>query len=431
MVWIYSLAITILSGVSLPYLLLRFLSEKKHRTGLSQRLGFIPREVLRMRSRKPLIWVHSVSVGEVLAAAPLITEIRRQLPGYRLLLSTTTVTGHGVCLKRVASPDDLVIYCPLDLPIVVRRVLSLFSPRAILLMETEIWPGLIKQATGRGTHLLLVNGRLSDNSFHRYRKFRPLVRSLIRSFSFIGMQTEEGRKRMLALGASPDTLAVTGSMKYEAALSSVPSSVEVESLREHLAIPRGKVLIAGSTHRGEELLLGKAYNELRQRHPGLFLVIAPRHPERFQEVQDMLRQRGIPFFLRSAGTAAPPDCHVMVLDTLGELAKFYALADVAFVGKSLTQRGGHNPLEPASCGKPVLFGPHMDNFREVATLLTSERGAMEVAGFQELVSTLDRLLSDPAAAKEMGRRARNSVQSQTGGVSHTVTKLRQVLEGRA
>jgi 3-deoxy-D-manno-octulosonic-acid transferase len=424
----YNLAVVILSGFFLPYLLLRFLSEKKHRIGLSQRLGFIPREVLRRRSGRPVIWIHSVSVGEVLAAAPLVAEIRKQFPGYQLLLSTTTVTGQGVCRKKVAAPDDLVIYCPLDLALVVRRVLSLFSPRLILLMETEIWPNLIVQARRKGIHLLLVNGRLSDKSFHRYLKVRSFVRPLLRSFSFIGMQTEQGRERVLALGASPGTVSVTGSMKYEAALSSVPSRAEIDNLRKDLAIPQGRVLVAGSTHRGEEQLMGRAYLELRQKHPDLFLIVAPRHPERFQEVQDVLRQRGIPFFLRSAGTAAPSGCHVMVLDTLGELTKFYALADVAFIGKSLTQRGGHNPLEPASCGKPVIFGPHMDNFREVAALLVSEGGAIEVSGFRDLVSALDHLLGREHAAREMGRRARRSVESRTGGVARTAAKLRQILE---
>jgi len=427
MVCMYNLAIVTLSGIFLPYLLLRLLIEEKHRIGLAQRLGFIPREVLRKRSGKPVIWIHSVSVGEVLAATPLIAEIRTQFPGYQLLLSTTTVTGHGVCLKRVAAPGDLVIYFPVDLPIVVRRVFSLFLPRLILLMETEIWPGLIGEARQRGIHLLLVNGRLSDKSFRRYLKVRPFIRPLLQSFSFIGMQTEQGRQRMLMLGASADAVSVTRSMKYEAALSSVPSRAEVEGLRKELRIPEGRVLIAGSTHRGEEQLIARAYLELRQKYPDLFLVIAPRHPERFQEAQDSLRQKGIPFFLRSAGTGAPSDCHVMVLDTLGELTKFYALADVAFVGKSLTQRGGHNPLEPASCGKPVLFGPHMDNFREVAALLTSEGGAIEVRGFRDLVSALDHLLGHGEAAKEIGRRARRSVESRTGGVDRTIFQVKVIL----
>lgn len=427
MVLTYNSALLLLSLSLFPYLALRFLSEKKHRTGLRQRLGFIPRRILEKRSGKPVIWVHSVSVGEALAAAPLIKQIRRQFPGYQLLLSTTTVTGHGVCRKKVAAPDDLVVYFPLDIFFIVRRVLSLFLPRAVLLMETEIWPNLVREARRRRIPLLLVNGRLSEKSFHRYLGARFFVRPLLHSFSFIGMQTEEGKFKMAKLGASPAIVEVTGSMKYEAALATVPSEVEVEALRNDLAIPAERVIVAGSTHRGEEQLVLRACLELRRKYADLFLILAPRHPERFPEVENLLRQKNIPFILRSARTKATSECRVMLLDTLGELTKFYALATVAFVGKSLTQRGGHNPLEPASCGKPVLFGPHMDNFREVVQVLTSEGGAAEVADFRDLVSTLDRLLADGDAAREMGRRARKSVESRTGCVNRTVSKLQDIL----
>ena len=427
MVLIYNFALLLLSLSLFPYLALRFLSEKKHRTGLRQRLGFIPRRILEKRSGKPVIWVHSVSVGEVLAAAPLIKQIRRQFPTYQLLLSTTTVTGHGVCLKKVATPDDLVIYFPLDIPFVVRRILTFFSPRAVLLMETEIWPNLIRETRRRRIPLLLVNGRLSEKSFQQYLRARFFVRPLLRSFSFIGMQTEQGKLRMANLGAAPPVLEVTGSMKYEAALATVPSEAEVEALRNDLAIPAERVIVAGSTHRGEEQLVLRAYLELRRKYADLFLILVPRHPERFPEVENLLRQKNIPFILRSARTKATSERRVMLLDTLGELAKFYGLATVAFVGKSLTQKGGHNPLEPASCGKPVLFGPHMDNFREVAQVLTSEGGAVEVADFHDLVSAFDRLLADGNSAKEMGRRARKSVESRTGCVTRTVSKLRDLL----
>ncbi len=427
MVLIYNSALLLLSLSLFPYLVLRFLSERKHRTGLFQRLGFIPRRILERRSGKPVVWVHSVSVGEVLAAAPLIKQIRRQFPAYQLLLSTTTVTGHGVCLKKVATPDDLVIYFPLDISFIVRRVLNLFSPRAVLLMETEIWPNLIRKARRRRIPLLLVNGRLSEKSFQRYLGARFFVRPLLHSFSFIGMQTEEGKFRMAKLGALPAVLEVTGSMKYEAALATVPSEAEVEELRNELSIRTEKVIVAGSTHRGEEQLMVRAYLELRQKYPDLFLILAPRHPERFRKVEDLLRQKNIPFILRSARTKATSECRVMLLDTLGELTKFYALATLAFVGKSLTQKGGHNPLEPASCGKPVLFGPHMENFREVAEVLTSERGAVEVADLRELVSAFDRLLADGDSAREMGQRARNAVKSRTGCVTRTVSKLRDLL----
>jgi 3-deoxy-D-manno-octulosonic-acid transferase len=430
MVLIYNSALLLLSLSLFPYLALRFLSEKKHRTGLRQRLGLIPRRILEKRSGKPVIWVHSVSVGEVLAAAPLIEQIRRQFPAYELLLSTTTVTGQGVCRKKVAAPDDLVIYFPLDIPFVVRRILAFFSPRAVLLMETEIWPNLIREARRRRIPLLLVNGRLSEKSFQQYLRARFFVRPLLRSFSFVGMQTEQGKLRMANLGVPPAVLEVTGSMKYEAALATVPSQAEVKALRKELSIRTEKVIVAGSTHRGEEQFMLRAYLELRQKYPDLFLILAPRHPERFREVKDLLRQKNIPFILRSARTKASSECRVMLLDTLGELTKFYALATVAFVGKSLTQRGGHNPLEPASCGKPVLFGPHMDNFREVAEVLTSEGGAVEVADFRDLVSAFDRLLADGDSAREMGRRARKSVESRTGCVSRTVSKLQAILQPR-
>jgi len=423
----YKFTILGVSVVFLPYFLFRILSEKKHRIGVSQRLGFVPRRVLEKRTGEPVIWVHSVSVGEVLAAAPLIEEIRSRFANHQLLLSTTTVTGQGVCRKKVASTDDLVIYFPVDLSIVVHRVLSFFSPRAILLMETEIWPNLIREAKKRGTKLLLVNGRLSDKSFRRYRKLRPFIRPLLRSFSFIGMQTEQGRQKMLELGAPVNVVSVMGSMKYEAALSSAPSGMEVLRLQEESGIRQRKVVVAGSTHRGEEALVLKAYIELRKKHPDLFLVIAPRHPERFAEVENVLREKGIAYSLRSAKSAVNSSCGVMVLDTLGELMKFYAMANVAFVGKSLTERGGHNPLEPAACAKPAVFGRHMENFREVADILLSEGGAVQVSNYGELVSAFDSLLADEVVARRMGARAREAVESRTGAVRHAIARLREIL----
>lgn len=427
MVFIYNSALFFLSVSLFPYLALRFLSEKKHRTGLLQRLGFVPRGILEKRTGTPVIWVHSVSVGEVLAAAPLIEQIRTAFPSHQLVLSTTTVTGHRVCRNNIAGATDLVIYFPLDIPCILRRIFKLFSPRVILLMETEIWPNLIRQARRRKILLLLVNGRLSDKSFRRYLRARFFVRPLLHSFFFIGMQTDQGKLRIIKLGAPPAIVEVTGSMKYEAALAAVPSEDEVKALREELSIRTEKVVVAGSTHRGEEQLMVRAYLELRQKHPDLFLILAPRHPERFAEVQNFLRQKNIPYILRSARTAASPERRVLLLDTLGELANVYALATVAFVGKSLTAKGGHNPLEPASCGKPVVFGPHMENFKEVAEVLTAEGGAVQVADFRELVAALDRLLSDGELAEEMGRRARNALESRTGCVRRTASKLREIL----
>lgn len=425
---IYNVAVFLVVALFFPYFLLRILTEKKHRVGLCEKLGFIPRDILKARTGKPVIWVHSVSVGEVLAAAPLVGQIRKHLPEYQLLLSTTTVTGHGVCLKRVAARGDLVIYFPVDIPCAVRRVMNLFSPRLIIIMETEIWPNLIKEARRRRIKLLLANGRLSDKSFRRYRRFNGFVRELLRLFSFIGTQTEQGMERMRRLGAPPEVLSVTGSMKYEAALLSAPSEAEVETLRSELRLPQRRIIVAGSTHRGEEHLIVKAYMELREKYADLFLVIAPRHPERFQEVENLLRQRAIPYRKRSAGPGAASGSRVMLLDTLGELTKFYGVASVAFVGKSLTVKGGHNPLEPAACGKPVVFGPQMQNFREVADVLVAEGGAIEVSGFRELVSVFDRLLADEAAAREMGRRARRAVESQTGGVARTLAQVRASLQ---
>jgi 3-deoxy-D-manno-octulosonic-acid transferase len=409
-----------------PYVVFRFLTEKKHRIGFWQRLGFTPGRIVQHRTGKPILWIHSVSVGEVLAAAPLVAEIRRHFPKYQLLLSTTTVTGQGVCIRRVASKDDLVIYFPLDVPFAVRQVMDRFSPHLILLMETEIWPNLIREASRRGIKLLLVNGRLSEKSFRNYRAFRRFLRRLLNSFAFIGMQTEEGRRRMLELGAPRQVVSVMGSMKYEAALSFLPPREDVQNMQKSLGVPDGKVIVAGSTHRGEEQLILRAYVDLKHKHPDLFLVVAPRHPERFQEVENLICQKGIPYRLRSRG-GGDGVAGVMLLDTLGELMSLYGLGRVAFVGKSLTRRGGHNPLEPAAWGTPVVFGCHMDNFREVADCLVREGGAIEVSSFQELVSAFDRLLSDEAKAEEVGRRARDAVRLRTGGVARVVSELEGVL----
>ncbi len=370
----------------------------RYRDGLGQRLGFYPDNILpRLPGGRP-VWIHAASVGEVRSAEALIAALKSGAAERRILLSTFTATGHR--LARQMAGVDAVIYFPLDLFWIAGRALARFDPSLLVIIETEIWPNFLLHAYRRGIPTLLLSGRLSVKAAARYRLCQSFFRRVLGCFNALGMQSSEDAARIVDLGATEKKVSVVGSLKF----ASLRHGPLVETMAAALA---GKpLLVAGSTHHGEEEKLLEALLLIRAKFPTLAMVLAPRHPERFVEVERLLKNS--PFnFQRRSQTQAPHwfSKDILLLDSVGELVDFFAAADVAFVGGSLAPVGGHNILEPARFGKPVLFGPHMENFHSLAQDMIRQGAALEVSGAEDLATAVSDLLADPQKSQAMGRRA--------------------------
>lgn len=402
-------------GVGLLAYLPAFLARRRagYRGTLAQRFGRLGDGL----PAEPRCWIHAVSVGESAAAVPLVEGIRRRWPELGIVVSTITPTGARIVAERLAGAATHR-YFPIDLPGPVGRALDAARPRFFVAIETELWPNFLRALARRGVPAMIANGRISDRSFRRYRWIRALMRRVLADVAVFAMQTEEDARRIVALGAPPDRVVVTGNLKSDLLPEADP---EGERWRQRLGLGAGTPLwIAGSTHRGEEAVVLDAFARLRARCPQLALLLAPRHPERADEVEALLRERGLSAVRRSRLGAGAPAGSVVILDTVGELAGLYALADVVFVGGSLVPVGGHNVLEPAMRGKPVLMGPHMSNFREGAELLQQSGGGLVVEDGPALEQELARLLADPDHARGMGEAARTAFAGRQGAVSATL-----------
>ena len=412
--------------LSIPYWLLKRLRHGKYSAGLRERLGKVPPRLLSEPSR-PAIWAHAVSVGEVLAVSGLVEELRRRLPEYRILLSTTTDTGQK--LARTRFGEDDVFYFPLDFAFAVRPYLEQLQPSFIVLAETEFWPNFLRLAHHSGTRVAVVNARISDRSFPRYLRFRPLLSRVLRNVDLFLAQTDADAQRLKQIGASPDRVQVTGNLKYDVAAPAAP--LIVPSLRKALQQAQaGPVFVCGSTVDGEEPLLVQAFENVLTTYPRAVMMLAPRHPERFPKVAELLQQMGVLFWKRSLWSGDPIAGGVLLLDSIGELAALYALADVAFVGGSLVPHGGHNILEPAQHGVAIMVGKHTENFRDIVQLFQS-RDALRVVEPAEVSLVFTELANNEAERKALGRRAAEALRSQTGAAQRTAEALVGLLAGNA
>jgi 3-deoxy-D-manno-octulosonic-acid transferase len=366
---------------------------------------------------EPRCWVHAVSVGESAAAVPLVEAIHRRWPELGIVVSTITPTGARIVADRLAG-TAVHRYFPLDLPGPVRRALEAARPRFFIAIETELWPNFLRALARRRIPSMIANGRISDRSFRRYLRVRWLMRRVLADVSVFAMQSEEDARRIVALGAPPSRVVVTGNLKSDLVPEAEPADA---AWRERLGLgATAQLWIAGSTHRGEEAIVLDAFLRARARCPRLSLLVAPRHPERAAEVEDLIRERG----LTPARRSRLPDCRapgaVVILDTVGELAALYGLAEVVFVGGSLVPIGGHNLLEPAMRGKPVLYGPHTSNFREGAERLQRSGGGIVVKDGLELERELSLLLEDHELARRTGDAARAAFAGRAGAVHATL-----------
>lgn len=417
---LYSAVLSAALVAYLPVVLLRRLRGTGHDTHLGERLGGPGGEL----PAEPRCWIHAVSVGEALTAAPLVEGIRRRWPDLSVVLTTVTPTGARIVTDRLAGVATHR-YFPLDLPGPVRRALDGIRPRFFVGMETELWPNFLRALAHRRIPSMIANGRISDRSFRRYRLVRLFLAGVLRRVSVFAMQSHEDARRIIALGAPPERVVVTGSLKTD----QEPEAPGARALWERLLglTTDERVWIAGSTHRGEEEPVLDAFRRLRERFPSLTLLLAPRHPERAAEVERLIRDRRLDAVRRSDLPRERGRGAVIVLDTVGELAQFYRVGQVVFVGGSLVPTGGHNMLEPALRAKPVLFGPHTSNFRESAELLLEAGAARVVRDGRELEAAVAELLRDPERAREMGERGFGAVIRRQGGVRATLELIERYL----
>jgi 3-deoxy-D-manno-octulosonic-acid transferase len=407
----------ILYLLCLPVMLVSYGLRRKFHSGFSLRFGRIPENIV---FRRP-VWVHAVSVGEAIAVKALVERLRAQMPDAQFVFSTVTPTGNSV-IRACAREGDWVTYAPVDLSAVVAKVVARVNPSLMIIAETEIWPNLITQLYRRGVPTVVVNARISDRSFSRYRVVSRLLRPVFSRVTHWCAQSERDAARIRALGACADAVTVTGNLKFDA-LAHV--ALDEASVRQRMGIlPSERVVVAGSTHSGEERMLMEAFKELLVVVPALRLIIAPRHPQRVEDVELVVREAGCkPARLSSlnpeaaCGVCQPP---VVIVDTVGKLMQMYAVADAVFVGGSLVEKGGHNIIEPALLGKPVVSGPHVFNFRDIADLFARADACMYAHNVQELVAILSRFLTDKVLAQAYGERARELVRSQQGAVARTI-----------
>src|ERR1700728_1613726 len=416
--------------VSLPYWLYHIVRHGKYHSGFSERTGRVPARLMKGSdsSTQRVIWVHAVSVGEVLAVSGLVEQMRRSFSSHRIVLTTTTDTGQELARNRFGAEN--VFYFPLDFAFAIRPYLQALKPELVILAETEFWPNFLRLAHASGASIAVVNARISDRSWPRYQRFSWALHRMLFHVDLFLAQTAEDGKRLESIGADPARVRVTGNLKFDVSVST-PQPI-VESLRRALAAEgAGPILVCGSTVEDEEPPLLKAFENLRVAHPRAVMILAPRHPERFDDVAILLRKLGIPFFRRSQWQEKGETLAgaVLLVDSIGELAALYALADVAFVGGSLVPRGGHNIIEPAQNGVAIVTGNHTENFRDIVALFQS-RDALRIAGLAELPLTLMQLLGDDFERRALGRRAKETIQSQMGATLRTLESLTKLMAER-
>jgi len=423
----YTLAVVLLAVVLSPWFAYQAIRYRKYIGNLGQRMGYLP--VSFNLDGDESIWIHAVSVGEALTARALIADLRQRYPGLRLFLSTTTLTGQQIARARLQDVDA-VFFFPFDLPPFVNRTLRLVRPRLFIMMETEIWPNLLRACRRRGVKTMLVNGRISSRSYPRYRLARGFFRRVLADVDRFCMQSDESARRIVDIGADPARVTVTGSLKFESLESPAVAAGRGAGrvLRFFRVSPTRPVFIAASTLKGEESAVLAAFAAVRRVHPAALLVMAPRKPERFDEAEALARAEGLRVMRRTdLAIDAEPRADVVILNTIGELAPLFQIATVVFVGGSLVDHGGHNILEPAVHGKPIVFGPSMTNFAEIADTFLKNQAAVQIGDGAALPATILRLMGDPVERARLGAAARALVEANRGAKPRTLAAVADLL----
>ena len=421
MLWIlYNLLFPIVFLFMLPKFLIRMLRRGGYGSHFEQRLGHFGHNTKARLREHTRIWIHAVSVGEISVAFRFMEAYRKRYPETFFALSTTTSTGHAIARKNL-DERDVLFYFPVDFPPIVKKVLGIINPSLLVLVEGELWPNLIRQADQRGIPVALINGRMSERSFRGYRKLRSLMADMLRRVRPICVQSAEDAERMKQLGAPPSQVHCVGTLKFDVAQRNPEGERTACDLLHQLGVPDDAiVLLGGSTWPGEEELLCSMYKRLRAKYTNLFLILVPRHVERKEEIMQTLREQNLSFVRRTQISEASSLPDVLFVDTTGELNHFYAVADIVFIGKSLTTHGGQNPIEPAMHGKAVVFGPYMENFPSVVPLFLDANAVIQVKDSSDLEMILEHLIKNPAERMELGDRAKQVVENNRGTLLRTV-----------
>jgi 3-deoxy-D-manno-octulosonic-acid transferase len=415
----YDLIFLIIAVIYTPV----YLFKKKFHRGFLVRLGFLPKSL----ALNSPIWIHAVSVGEVMAIKGLLQDLKKAFAQKKFVLSTVTATGNKIA-RVIAKPSDFVTYLPLDFSFIVKNVIGKINPHFFVIAETEIWPNLISYLYRKNIPVIIVNGRISDASYRGYLAIKFLLKPILKKITLFCVQTERDAKRLVHLGVLIERIKVTGNMKFDLKIDSKQEPIN-NKLKLGTSI-KGKLFVAGSTHPKEEEIILGAYKELLNEFPELKLLIAPRHPERSSEVAQIVSRFGYRAVLVSS---LPFECStcitrtVFILDTVGELISFYKIADIVFVGGSLVKKGGHNILEPAIFAKPILFGPHMFNFRDIADLFLSNKAGILVYNQDDLKTNITSLLNNPDKTIELGRQAEQLVLGNQGATKKNLDFISQFM----
>jgi 3-deoxy-D-manno-octulosonic-acid transferase len=420
---LYSALLAAALLLSLPYWILQMLRHGKYRHGLMQRLGQVPSR-LAGHSQRPTVWFHAVSVGEVLAVSGLVDQIRLRRPNFRIVVSTTTDTGQRLARSRFG--DENVCYFPIDLGFAIQPYLAALRPKLVVIAETEFWPNFLRLTKRSGARIVVVNARISDRSWPGYKRLRWWLPHVIANVDLFLAQTHEDQKRLIEIGAVAERVQVSGNLKFDIEPPSPPDVVA--SLRNNFQqSSAGPILVCGSTvDEEEERMLVQAFQNIQASHPHAVMILAPRHPERFPAVASLLESLGIRFWRRSLWNGEPIAGGVILLDTIGELAAIYGLADVAFVGGSLVPKGGHNIIEPARHGVAIVVGNHTENFRDIIWLFQTHN-AVRIVGPAELPLVLMELISNEGERRAMGQRAAETLREQAGATARTFAALEVLL----
>jgi 3-deoxy-D-manno-octulosonic-acid transferase len=436
---LYNILFSVFFVTSSPYYFARMWrrgSQQKGfpwKKGFTQRFGKYDSKLKQAITNRHRLWMHAVSVGEVNVSTQLIQAMEARLPNVKVIISTTTTTAMEGLQNKLPSHVSKIYY-PIDRRMWVTRALGTVRPQAIVLVEAEIWPNFLWRASQMRIPIFLVNARLSERSFQGYKRFGFIFRPIFASFTAVGAQNEEDAAKLRKLGCRPEAIHIVGSLKFDAAKLNEKRALDVPAMFRQLEVaPDAQIVVAGSTHAGEEAILAEQFIRLRKKFPRLFLVIVPRHMERSRAVGKELTARGLKFVYRTEITEStryqPGEIECLIVNTTGELRYFYDPATVVFIGKSLTEKGGQNPIEPAALGKPTVFGPNMQNFTDVVRCFLASDGAVQVQDERELEKAIEMLLADPARREQLGRNAAQVVRENQGAVERTLDMIVKHLDG--
>lgn len=413
---IYNILLALASLLLSPFMFVAIV-KKKYRKGISQKLGFLPPHLLLKLSGSRPFWIHAVSVGEVMATIPLIQEIKKRYPSQKVVLSTVTVTGNYTATLK-ASEVDAVLYFTFDYPFIVKRVIKKINPKLFITLETELWPNFLREIKRNNIPAMVVSGRISNNSYHKYRWGRFFFSKVLDNIDAFCMQTEVDTRRIIDIGAKADRVITVGNLKFDQHVLTLSHEEKADLYRMFNLKEGQRIFIAGSTHRGEEDIVLEVFKNLKKSYHDLILVLAPRHPERFNEVANLLARHRLPSIKKTEIKASGREKHydVILLDTIGELSKLYSIGTIIFVGGSLVSIGGHNVLEPVAFKKAVIFGPHMENFSEISRSLRESGGGLQVLNQEEFLSQAGRLLQNETVRNKLGEQAFKVIAQNQGAI---------------